>query len=249
MSSSSALTVVGGGGGGNSGGSEGKGGKGASWRNYIVEPTEYTPNPALLNTADIDLELDWVNGYRARDCRNNIDYAAGGQIVYFAASLGIVYDKNTDAQRFYTGDGVGSQDIVAMAMHPNGKICATGALGYRPKIVIWDVDSLATLATLQGFHSSGVNHLAFSPDGSKVACGANDGICDDPRNFCSSAATCHSRDNGARWARAQGATRRAGRGGSPDRSAARAQPGCPTPAARPRRTCAPAATGAPSCRR
>ena len=135
----------------------------------IVEPSDYTPNPALLNTADIDLELEWVNGYRARDCRNNVDYAAGGQIVYFAASLGVVYDKNTDRQSFYTGDGVASQDVVSMALHPNGKLCATGALGTRPKIVVWDVDSLQTLATLQGFHANGVNHLVFSPDGRHLA--------------------------------------------------------------------------------
>ena len=138
--------------------------KGAPWISNIVEPSDWTPKPSLLNTADIDLELEWVNGYRARDCRNNVDYAAGGQIVYFAASLGVVYDKNTDRQTFYTGDGVQSQDVVSMALHPNGKLCATGALGTRPKIVVWDVDSLQTLATLQGFHANGVNHLRFSPD-------------------------------------------------------------------------------------
>jgi hypothetical protein len=36
--------------------------------------------------------LDFVFGYRASNVKNNIRYLKNGGIVYFAASLGIVYD-------------------------------------------------------------------------------------------------------------------------------------------------------------
>lgn len=55
----------------------------------------------LLNTADIDIELEFMNGCRSRDIRNGCGYTVAGKIVYLAASLGIVYDKNTDKQRYY----------------------------------------------------------------------------------------------------------------------------------------------------
>jgi HELP motif len=45
---------------------------------------------------DVDLELDWVHGYRSADCRNNACYSASGDVVYHAAAVGIVYRKGTD---------------------------------------------------------------------------------------------------------------------------------------------------------
>jgi HELP motif len=45
---------------------------------------------------DVDLELDWVHGYRSADCRNNACYSASGDVVYHAAAVGIVFRKGTD---------------------------------------------------------------------------------------------------------------------------------------------------------
>jgi hypothetical protein len=71
-----------------------------NWESQIVEPTGHVPEVELLNTADIDVELEFVNGCRSRDVRNGVGYTVAGKIVYLAASLGIVYDKNTDQQRY-----------------------------------------------------------------------------------------------------------------------------------------------------
>lgn len=65
-----------------------------------MEPTGHVPDVELLNTADIDIELEFMNGCRSRDIRNGCGYTVAGKIVYLAASLGIVYDKNTDKQRY-----------------------------------------------------------------------------------------------------------------------------------------------------
>ena len=39
---------------------------------------------------------------------------------------------------------------------------ATGEIGRKPKIIVWDSDTLQTLAVLKGFHKRGVPLLAFS---------------------------------------------------------------------------------------
>jgi microtubule-associated protein-like 6 len=36
------------------------------------------------------LEIDFVYGYRVKDCRNNLRYLKNGDIVYNVAALGVV---------------------------------------------------------------------------------------------------------------------------------------------------------------
>ena len=98
------------------------------------------------------------------------------------------------------------------------------------------------------------------------ACGAKEGICDEPRNVCSSAATCEGSgeggeatamavDDDSMWGAAAVAggkvrsyvQRARGKGSSsPDQSAARALPDCPGPPAPLRRTCVRAGSAVPS---
>lgn len=40
------------------------------------------------------MNLEFVFGYSAKNCKSNIRYLKNGGIVYFAASLGIIYDTN-----------------------------------------------------------------------------------------------------------------------------------------------------------
>ena len=37
-------------------------------------------------------------------------------------------------------------DIMSIAVHPNGKIIATGEIGPKPMISIWSVDSMEALS-------------------------------------------------------------------------------------------------------
>ena len=52
-------------------------------------------------------------------------YAADGSIVFTTAGVGVVQDLNTWSQEFFN---LHHEDIVAMAMHPNGEIVATGQM-------------------------------------------------------------------------------------------------------------------------
>ena len=50
---------------------------------------------------DSQLRLQWVYGYRGHQCRNNLYYTATGEVVYFVAGVGVVYNATEGQQRFY----------------------------------------------------------------------------------------------------------------------------------------------------
>ena len=134
------------------------------WLGALVEPGEAV---APSGATDVDLDLAWVHGYRSSDVRNNLYYTGGGDVVFNAAALGVVYAKGTDRQRFL--QGFHTDDVISLAMHPGGRVCATGEVGRQPKICVWDVEAMEVRSSLQGFHSRGVSLLAFSRRGDLLA--------------------------------------------------------------------------------
>eukprot|EP00163_Fabomonas_tropica_P029151 TRINITY_DN615_c0_g1_i1.p1 TRINITY_DN615_c0_g1~~TRINITY_DN615_c0_g1_i1.p1 ORF type:complete len:1806 (-),score=610.31 TRINITY_DN615_c0_g1_i1:143-5560(-) len=131
-----------------------------------VKPLKFKNKPV------VGLELDYVHGYRGNDCRNNVYANSKGQVVYHAAAVGIVHDRKTNTQRVFNGH---TDDIVSLAVHPDGDIIATGQVGRDPEICIWDSKTLKVLSKLKGKHARGVTALAFSPSGKMLASvGADD---------------------------------------------------------------------------
>lgn len=49
------------------------------------------------------LKLDWVYGYRGKDCRSNLFRIATGEIVYFIAAVVVIYNPEQRTQRHYLG--------------------------------------------------------------------------------------------------------------------------------------------------
>lgn len=50
-----------------------------------------------------------------------------------------------------------------MARHPNKSIFATGEIGLKPKIIIWDASTMVQLNQVGGFHRRAVIAMTFSP--------------------------------------------------------------------------------------
>ena len=80
-----------------------------------------------------------------------------GEIVYFAAAAGVVNNfgmkgssKNVEQEQHF--NLAHTDDILCMAMHPNGNRVATGEIGRKPKVIVWDVHSTNVLLTIAGFH-------------------------------------------------------------------------------------------------
>lgn len=67
----------------------------------------------------------WAHGFRSFDTRGNLRYTADGNVAFTTAGVGVIYDKGADEQSFFN---MHKEDIVAMAIHPDGDIIATGQM-------------------------------------------------------------------------------------------------------------------------
>lgn len=127
------------------------------------------------------LKLDWVYGYRGRDCRSNLYLLPTGETVYFMASVVVLYNVDEQLQRHYTGH---TDDIKCLAVHPDkitiatGQVAGTSSDGRQlaPHVRVWDSVSLNTLHVVgAGFFDRGLVCLAFSKsNGGNSLCAVDD---------------------------------------------------------------------------
>ncbi|KAK0082075.1 hypothetical protein PV325_011118 [Microctonus aethiopoides] len=143
----------------------------------------YIPTPAI-DTYDLHkvntppqskLKLDWVYGYRGRDCRSNLHLLPTGEIVYFVAAVVVLYNMEEHSQRHYLGH---TDDVKCIAIHPNKLVVATGQVAGTdrregmPHIRIWNAVSLTTLTVIgSGEFDGSICCLSFSKaDGGNYLC-------------------------------------------------------------------------------
>ncbi|XP_022528248.2 echinoderm microtubule-associated protein-like 1 isoform X5 [Astyanax mexicanus] len=114
------------------------------------------------------LKLEWVYGYRGRDCRSNLYLLPTGETLYFIASVVVLYNVDEQLQRHYTGH---TDDIKCLAVHPDkitiatGQVAGTSSDGKQlaPHVRVWDSVSLNTLHVLgSGFFDRALVCLSFS---------------------------------------------------------------------------------------
>ena len=63
-------------------------------------PTQYVNERIPASAPDTKLELEWIHGYSAESCKNNVRYASNGEICYHAARVGIIYNPIDHKQRY-----------------------------------------------------------------------------------------------------------------------------------------------------
>ncbi|XP_077521622.1 echinoderm microtubule-associated protein-like 2 isoform X11 [Amblyomma americanum] len=139
------------------------------------------------------LKLEWVYGYRGRDCRANLFLLPTGEMVYFIAAVVVLYNVEEQIQRHYLGH---TDDIKCLAVHPNKLLIATGQVAsidrrerknrrveitpeeerFMPHVRIWDSVSLNTLHIIGvGDFERAVSCIAFSKmDGGSILCAVDD---------------------------------------------------------------------------
>ena len=143
------------------------------WQGALRAPSGYIKPPRNQNKPpNLNLELEFVHGYRAKDSRNNLKYLPDGRIIYHAAALGITYSKANHSQAFFDKH---VDDILAFTLSSSGQLAATGEVGRRPNIYVWNTNSMASLANFKQPLQNGIAALAFTPSESKlVAVGMDD---------------------------------------------------------------------------
>ncbi|XP_069090077.1 echinoderm microtubule-associated protein-like 4 isoform X4 [Pleurodeles waltl] len=120
------------------------------------------------------LKLEWVYGYRGRDCRANVYLLPTGEIVYFIASVVVLFNYDERTQRHYLGH---TDCVKCLAIHPDKIRIATGQIAgvdkdgrpLQPHVRVWDSVSLSTLQVIGlGTFERGVGCLDFSKADSGV---------------------------------------------------------------------------------
>lgn len=132
-------------------------------------PDGWKQKPTDGDVPDATLSMSYIHGYRCHDTRNNIFFNPEGLLVYHTALVGIQLDTKANSQKFVT-DNI--DDIMSMACFEN--LCATGDIGPKPALVIWDNVKMATLQVYSGDLQKGIAMLAFSWDGKLLAASCMD---------------------------------------------------------------------------
>jgi len=150
---------------------------GAQWmavKPYIgalVAPSDVPRNNPTK--PDIDLDMEWVYGYRSYDSRSNLCYNSKKEIIYPTAAVIVAYNPITNKQRYYRGH---NDDVICLVQNPaDPDIIASGQ-------VATIVDRKATLPhicihnsvtgeewILKDAHKRAVRTLGFSADGKYLA--------------------------------------------------------------------------------
>ena len=131
----------------------------------FLEPTDCPAEVAALPAEG--LQLEHLFGFNAQR-RQHAFYAARGELVYPAGTVGVVLDCASGTQRHaqHHADCVECLRV----HHAEGDTwVATGELGARPKVFVWSATTLDVLAIIRGVHRVGVLHVAFSGDGVLLA--------------------------------------------------------------------------------
>uniref|UniRef100_A0A8C0KE32 EMAP like 2 n=1 Tax=Canis lupus dingo TaxID=286419 RepID=A0A8C0KE32_CANLU len=150
----------------------------------MLIPDEMAPTYSLDTRSELPpsrLKLDWVYGYRGRDCRANLYLLPTGEIVYFVASVAVLYSVEEQRQRHYLGH---NDDIKCLAVHPDMVTIATGQVAgttkegkpLPPHVRIWDSVSLSTLHVLGlGVFDRAVCCVGFSKsNGGNLLCAVDE---------------------------------------------------------------------------
>lgn len=108
----------------------------------------------VIEPPNVNLKLNWVHGYRGKDCRCNIFYLPTGECVYFVASIIVLYNPEQRTQRHYLGH---TDTVKCLAVHPNKLVIASGQSASqdkrdrRPIVRVWNTVSLVTMRVI-GFN-------------------------------------------------------------------------------------------------
>lgn len=138
------------------------------WQTVVANATPSAPPTIDPSLPAASLALDWVYGFNS-DLRNVVQYISPAEIVYPAGALVVMYDTIEHRQRFARYH-VGL--VQAIAVHPtNRRVVASGERGAgavsSPAIAVWNADApdAAALSIVRGFHTVGIAHLAWMPNG------------------------------------------------------------------------------------
>lgn len=118
------------------------------WKGQIKPPSNFKRAAKDATLApDLRIELEWVHGYRGSNSRNNLQYVADNQMVYFAAGVCVKYDPVSHTQSHFSEH---HDDVTVISYHSNKRWFATGENGKKPSVFVVDSTTMQKVVELKG---------------------------------------------------------------------------------------------------
>lgn len=140
-----------------------------------MKPPQSAPKrPSKRDTEppEVELELEWVHGYRGYDSRNNMQVMANGSLAYYVAGVVCSYDPVNHAQKHFIKH---SDDVTSIAFSPDKKYICTGELGKKPVAYVTDFATMTQVAELKGNGiKESISAVTYSGSGKLLAVVAGD---------------------------------------------------------------------------
>ena len=137
----------------------------------MLSPMAYSNVTLKKLPPEASLEPEWVYGYQSEQCRNNLRYNFQGHVVYNVGKYAVVYNFNGHTQRIFSGH---TEEILCLAIHPDGQYIATGEAGPKPRVCVWHSVTKEIAFMDRSFHKDSVVQIEFSLDGKLLAAIGND---------------------------------------------------------------------------
>lgn len=115
------------------------------------------------------MKLEYVHGYRVKDCRQNLFYNDKETIIFHAAAVLVYHNISKNEQVIMDPH---RDDILSIDYHRQTNQVITGELGPKPLVCLFRDAKL--IKTFNAPVKKGVLAIAFSPDGTKAACAGMD---------------------------------------------------------------------------
>ncbi|KAL1808151.1 hypothetical protein ACET3Z_025141 [Daucus carota] len=110
------------------------------------------------------LILEEVIGLTTKDANGLASSSSSSKCVYIAGCVAVVYDVDSGTHSNLVVSHRMPKPLSCIAVSPNGKFVAAGESGCQSAVLVWDLESSASLFELKG-HQLGVACIDFSPDG------------------------------------------------------------------------------------
>ncbi|EKX32589.1 hypothetical protein GUITHDRAFT_82168, partial [Guillardia theta CCMP2712] len=131
-----------------------------------VPPTKYRKPDDADEPPLGGLQMEFIYGARMHDTRNCAQYTGHGHIVFLAGATGVVYNPIQHTQKFFNGH---TDDVICLSLHPDFITAATGQVGRKALLCVWNTYTMQTLSVIRGFHDYGICSVSFNSDGSLLA--------------------------------------------------------------------------------
>ncbi|KRX11109.1 WD40-repeat-containing domain [Pseudocohnilembus persalinus] len=120
-------------------------------------------NQSHFSTAskDVSIKPKWVYGFRSQGVKKPLAHIKQGQtnkLIYFTANIVVIYYPNLNKQEHYLEH---QREVISLGVAKKSGLVASGELGSRPAIHIWNNESLLNLGVIQGIHQIGINFINF----------------------------------------------------------------------------------------